>query len=253
VSRAGVYDGWVRHRRYEPVEHAFGYRHALVGLDLADGQRLEQHPWFGWRRPAAVRFHRGDYLRPLEVPLDQAVRACVRQQTGINFDGSIEILTQPRAWGYSFNPVSFYLCRQADGRLAAIVADITSTPWLERHAYALAVPEDHPPGAPLDLTFAKRFHISPFNGMGQIYRWRFIVRDGVFAVHMRNLEGGHCVFDATLVLARHALNGGALSRLLRRSPLLNLQVVFRIYLHAKRLWAKRATFYPHPDPVPAGV
>ncbi len=243
-----AYHGWVRHRRHEPVVHRFGYRHALIGLDLDNGrQALESHPWFGWQRPAPVRFHRGDFLRPVQVPLTEAVHRCVRDQTGVEFAGGIELVTQPRAWGVSFNPVSFYLCHHADGRLAAIVADITNTPWLERHAYALAVPEDHQAGDALDFTFAKRFHISPFSPMRQIYRWRFIVRERALGVHMRSCEGDRCVFDATMVLARRPLRAGGLARLLRTSPLLNLQVIFAIYMQAKRLWRKNVPFHPHPS------
>jgi len=257
VNGSGYYEGWVRHRRYAPVAHAFGYRHAMLGLDLASGRKaLASHPWFAWRQPAPIRFHRDDYLGPAGSDLLEAVRACVRQQCdGLEFTGAVELVTQPRAWGFSFNPVSFYLCHHGDGRLAAIVAEITNTPWLERCTYALAVPTDHHAGEPLEWTFAKRFHISPFNPMQQTYRWRFIVRPGAFAVHMLNLAAdGSTVFDATLVTRRRPLTGGLLARLLRVSPLLNLQVALRIYLQARRLWAKRAPFHAHPRTlVPAGA
>jgi DUF1365 family protein len=237
----------VRHRRRAPIGHGFRYPHAMVAVDAADPSALEAHPWFGWHRPAPVRFHRADYLGPAELPLDEAARRCVREQTGLALDGRVEILTQPRAWGYSFNPVSFYLCHDRAGNLRAIVAEITNTPWLERHAYALAVPEGHPAGAPITWEFAKRFHISPFNPMRQTYRWSFVVRPDAFAVHMVNLDqDGSTVFDATLACRRHRLGLGTLARVLRMSPLLNLQVALRIYLQAKNLWRKGAVFHTHP-------
>lgn len=241
-----VYLGWMRHRRHAPVAHAFGYPHGMVGLDLDDGRAFESHPWCGLARPAPLRFHRGDHLRPLDRPLREAVRDLVRRETGTAIDGGIELVTLPRCLGHCFNPVSFHLCHRADGSLAAIVSEITNTPWLERHAYVHAVPADHPSGAPIDVAFAKRFHISPFNGMRQEHRWRFIVRPDAFAVHMRNLEDGRTVFDATMVLRRRAMTAGGMARLLRTTPLLGLQALFRIYLHAGRLWRKRATVHPHP-------
>lgn len=243
---AWCYLGWVRHRRYAPVRHAFRYRHGLIGVDADDGRALERHPWFGWRRPAPVRFHRGDYLDPAEPSLAAAARARLAREAGVACRGPVELVTQPRAWGYSFNPVSFYLCHHEDGRLAGIVADITNTPWLERHAYALAAPPDWRPGRVLRWRFAKRFHISPFNGMAQEYEWLLVLRPDALAVHMVVREAGRTVFDATLACRRRPLTAGRLSRLLATVPLLNLQVVWRIYFQAWRLWRKRATFHPHP-------
>jgi len=242
-----IYLGWVRHRRHEPVLHSFGYRHGMIGFDLAHGQACETHPWCGFRRTAALRFHRDDYLRPLDRPLDQAVREIVRGESGVIADGPIEVLTLPRCLGFCFNPVSFYLCHQRDGRLAAIVSEITNTPWLERQVYVHPVPADHAEGAPLRVVFAKRFHISPFNGMAQVHDWTFAVRPGVFGVHMRNVEQGRTVFDATLVLQRHAMTAAGISRVIRASPLLGLQALIRIYAQAARLWRKHAPFHAHPS------
>ena len=42
-------------------------------------------------------------------------------------------------FGHCFNPVSFYYCFDAAGeRVEAVVAEVTNTPWGERHAYVLA-------------------------------------------------------------------------------------------------------------------
>ena len=53
-------------------------------------------------------------------------------------DGPIRLLTHLRYFGHCFNPVSFYYCYDAAGeRVAAVVAEVTNTPWGERHAYVL--------------------------------------------------------------------------------------------------------------------
>jgi DUF1365 family protein len=54
------------------------------------------------------------------------------------------LLTHLRYFGYCMNPVSFYYCFDAAGeRVETIVAEITNTPWGERHQYVL----QYPPGA----------------------------------------------------------------------------------------------------------
>ena len=49
--------------------------------------------------------------------------------------------------------------------LDSIVAEITNTPWLERHAYVLPVSTAIPKPPLLEWRFAKAFHVSPFMAM----------------------------------------------------------------------------------------
>ena len=85
-----------------------------------------------------MRFRRSDYLGDPAVPLADAVRALVAERLGSAPQGPIRLLTHLRTFGHCFNPVSFYYCFAADGeRLEAIVAEVTNTPWGERHAYVL--------------------------------------------------------------------------------------------------------------------
>ena len=58
------------------------------------------------------------------------------ERLGHTPQGPIRLLTHLRTLGHCFNPVSFYYCFAPDGEtLEAIVAEVTNTPWGERHAY----------------------------------------------------------------------------------------------------------------------
>ena len=132
-----IYEGTISHRRTEP-RREFRHRLALFYLDLDELPRL-----LGGRlvagRPGLLRFRRHDYLRPETLPLDRAVRETVEDDTGRRPQGPIRLLTQLRSFGHCFNPVSFYYCLDGSGeRLDAVVAEVTNTPWGERHAYVLA-------------------------------------------------------------------------------------------------------------------
>ncbi len=70
------------------------------------------------------------------MPLDEAVRDLVADRIGERPGGAIRLLTNVRMLGHCFNPVSFYYCHRPRVRAscAAVVAQVTNTPWGERHA-----------------------------------------------------------------------------------------------------------------------
>ncbi len=249
-TASAVYEGRVRHRRHAPRAHAFEYRIAQLYIDLDELEGLfdRRRLWSVGRRNVG-EFRRDDYLGPVELPLDEAVRQRVEAATGRRPAGPIRLLTHLRTFGYVFNPVSFYYCFHADGiRLDCVVAEITNTPWKERHAYVLPVDAATPRGRAFEWRFPKTFHVSPFMPMDRGYAWRLTVPGDALHVHMDVTADGREEFDATLVLQRRPLDARALARVLWRYPLMTLQVVGAIHWHALRLWLKGNPVHDHPQP-----
>ncbi len=244
---SAVYEGTVRHRRHEPQAHAFRYRMAQLYLDLdeVDAVFASSHLWSRDRRNLA-EFRRGDYLGDPSMPLADAVRDRAAEVLGRRPDGPVRLLTHARYFGFVFNPVSFYYCHAACGDLDCIVAEITNTPWKERHAYVLPVGDAELRGRALHWRFAKRFHVSPFMAMDRDYGWRFTRPGDDLHVHMDVLRDGHREFDASLHLQRRPLDAASLRRVLWRYPLMTAQVVGAIHWQALRLWLKRTPIHDHP-------
>jgi DUF1365 family protein len=243
-----IYRGVVRHRRRSPVEHAFEYPLFMMYLDLGELPELFDSHWL-WsaRGPAPAWFRRSDYLGSAEVDLAVAVRDEAERLTGHRPAGDIRMLTHLRYFGYVQNPVTFYYCFRPGGdEVDTILAEITNTPWGERHTYAL---RSHDSSATCGRShrFEKSFHVSPFMEMEQRYEWRFSEPGPNLRVHMRNTMGTDKVFDATLALGREEITSASLARALARFPWMTARVVAGIYWQAFVLWAKRVPYQEHPE------
>lgn len=243
-----IYIGDLYHHRYQPRENSFTYRVFFMFIDLDELGQLFDNRWL-WSvgRANVANFKRSDYLGPPDIPLDQAVRDRVAQQLGERPAGPIRMLTHLRYFGHCFNPVTFYYCYDAgDTRVEYIVAEITNTPWRERHSYVLGEKQNLDIEAQKRYRFSKAFHISPFMDMDYTYDWHFVDPDDSLYIHMQNFKENTNCFESILSLQRKKISGPVLAWVLVRFPVMTLKVLSMIYWQAFRLWLKKIPYYENP-------
>ena len=137
--------------------------------------------------------------------------------------------------------MSFYYCFAPDGEtLEAIVAEVTNTPWGERHAYVLEAGDPIPRGG-----FDKALHVSPFMPMDQRYTWRAPAPGPTLSVQIESTQNDHKAFDATLGLKRRPLTRRSLPHD-RAPPRRDPRMLALIYGHAVALKLKGVPVQPHP-------
>ena len=199
---------------------------------------------FKVNKPALVSYYRSDYHGDTKLTLDESVRKTVKEQTGRNLEGPIRLLTHLRYFGYCFNPVSFYYCfDKSDKKLEMIMAEVTNTPWNERHCYFITAKKNKS----FRQGLKKQFHVSPFWDMDHDYDWYFSDVSDTISVNMINYKDEKKVFDATLSLSvSKKLTNLNLFLSVLRFPFSTLMVYLRIHYQAFKLWVKGATFYDHP-------
>ncbi len=245
MTASALYEGWVRHRRLEPVEHSFRYRMFMTYLDLAELPHVLD-PLRGWsaRGPALARFKRSDHIGDPELALDQVIRDQVAAETGERPSGPVRMLTNLRYFGHCFNPVTFFYCfdRSAE-RVEAVLAQVNNTPWGESYSYVIEANGERV----IKASLRKDFHVSPLMGMDHVYEWRTTVPGDDVQVHIESHKDGGRAFDATLSLERLELNRANARRMLVRYPAMTAQVVAKIYWQSLRLKLKGAPYHPHPE------
>jgi DUF1365 family protein len=232
--------GRVMHERLRPVHHRFVYPLFCVRCNLARLATLDSW-WFGIDRWRTLSLATRDYGPRTGGDLELWMRQRLAE-AGIPADGEIWLQTLPRIFGYAFNPVSFWFCHDAQGRLRALLAEVRNT-FGERHGYLLSAPDHAPIGADTVLVCRKTLHVSPFCKVEGDYAFR--VREGarhaLVGIDYSDRQG---LFIRTSIGARIAplTCSGALGALARQ-PLMTILVVVRIHWQALRLLLKKAPFY----------
>jgi uncharacterized protein len=263
--RSALYEGTVTHRRAEPA-HRFDSQVALplLFLDELAGLRavhpladLDPSPHRS-RWPAAIRFHREDYLPSDAATVQRAVEDAVAEAGGL-VRGPVAMLGHVRTWGWLFNPLTLYYCFDPAGRAVEwTVLEVSNTPWHERCTYVVGPPGEH--------RFAKALHVSPFLPAEAIYTLRYSEPEEAIRVvlavdppsppppppppygrvHDPSPKRVPPQLAASMVLRRRPLDRAGMARLLWAHPFMTARVSGRIYAQALGLAARGAPLYRHP-------
>ena len=246
-----LFTGRVAHVRHVPPRVRFAYRLWMLGLDLdrldAIGGRLFRHNAAGivGLRDRDHGPRDGGALRPwVEQRLAEAGLSA--------FAARIHFLLIPRVLGYGFNPIAFYFCHDAAGRLGAVLHQVKNT-FGGQHGYLMPVE----PGATTRQRAAKRMHVSPFFDLHGGYQFAFSAPDfsradgGTgFALSIRYGTPEARRLTATMRLRAQPLTDAALARQLAAMPLMPLKVIAAIHWQALLLWLRGARYHPA-APAPA--
>ena len=236
--------GHTWHGRKGGIENAFRYSIDYVLLDAEADIRSN---WvFGRNRRGLFSLRDLDHGGAPGAGRGAAWVHDVLAAHGLKRPERIEILAQPRVMGHIFNPVSFWLCYDADGALRVVISEVTDT-YGDRHSY-LCLRDDHGPIGPEDRLLAtKVFHVSPFQEIRGDYQFRFDIRPDRIGIWIDH-TGGNGGVIATLVGKRAPLRTAGVLKALLRRPLGSRRVLALIHWQALKLWWKGARFHNRPEP-----
>lgn len=238
-----LYAGRVVHIRHRPFRHRFSYSMWMLSVGLDDMAEIRSRV-FRINRPGLVSLHERDHGARDGSPLRPWAEGLLRAKGLGAFAARIDFLCIPRMFGFAFNPIAFFFCRDIHGKLGAVIHQVKNT-FGDQTAYVLPARDERF----VRQHAAKRMHVSPFFDMGGGYRFALTPPDERgFAISIHYGLEAEPRMTASMKLKFARFSDPALLRLLAAMPLMPLKVFAAIHWEAVRLWVRGARYHPPPPP-----
>lgn len=160
----------------------------------------------------------------------------------------IKLLTIPKALGWGFNPVSFWLCFDKNKNLKVVLAEVNNT-FNERHGYLCFEKDMSPIKYTNIIKHPKVFHVSPFCQVKGQYNFRFDVNEKNLKIDINYVDKNKKLISTAITGNIVPFSNKDLLPQIFILPFLAFKVIFFIHFHALRLWIKKIPFVKKPKKI----
>ena len=231
-----IYTAKVMHKRLFPKVNQFTYGVYYVALPL----------------PAAplpsrlLSFHNKDHGARDGSDVGEWARTLLKNYGVDALIANITLITMPRVLGYVFNPVSFFMCMDAEKKLRAVICEVHNT-FGEQHSYLCARADHAPVTADEWLKAEKLFHVSPFLPRNGHYQFRFALADSGLGIWIDYYDAqGNKQLVTSLTGKLTSLNADSLRHVFWSHPLVTLKAIALIHWQAIKIISKGIRYIAKP-------
>ena len=246
----------VMHKRMFPRVNGFNYRVYYLACPLDQIDQLNDGWRFGVNRRALVGLRLGRYGAREEGATPESLEGWIRRHLKAQSEAlndaitQIMLITMPRAFGYDFNPVSFWLCLDAEGKLRAVLNEVNNT-FGETHSYLCVMPDGAVIGASDLMEAEKLFHVSPFLPREGRYRFRYDAEklaEGKLGIWIDYYAAnGELQLITSLIGKMEPYSRASMRRAFWNIPAVAIKTIALIHYQALKLFAKKIRYIVKPE------
>ncbi len=238
---AKILFGTVMHARLFPKKNAFRYGIYYISIPLSNIKTMT----IARNRFAPLSFYDRDHGARNGGDLEIWIRDILKTKN-LNSDVTdITLICMPRIFGYVFNPVSFWVCRDSKKNICAILCEVNNT-FGERHSY-LCTNNRAPITNDIILKGEKLFHVSPFLKREGHYAFRFDITNDTFKADIDFYDADNQKLLVTSLNGDFKMmDNASLRTAFWKYPLVTFKAIALIHWQAIKLVSKGIKYIPKP-------
>ncbi len=231
--KSEFYISFVRHIRYFPRRYEFDYNFFWTKFELDELDDLDRRTtFFSRNRFNLLSYYDNDHFN-LGFPTTRENVGAFLRENGVTAEvTSVELVTNPRVLGYTFNPVSFFFIETTSSPY--LVIEIGNT-FSECKPYF--VPSECLVAGTWTFTAPKNFYVSPYTSVENTLTFRVRRDNRGLVITIDDFDQkGNLEVRAVYSGKGRAWSTGEVLKLFLSYPLITLRIIWAIHYHALKLF-----------------
>lgn len=241
--KSSLQPGSVFHKRIYPYNHQFKYKtvSALINLDELD--IINKLFLFSVNSFNLFSFFFKDHGERNDNNPKYFILKNITKKFNDKTKYTIYLYCTPSFFGYVFNPISIYLCKDKKNKIKYVCYEVKNTHH-EQHCYFIKIKKN---SEKIYSKLQKKFYVSPFLQMNLKYKFYLFNKKNIFLLNIDVYKKNQIILKTGISSKTVALNNMTLIYYFIKNLFFAQKVMILIHYQAIKIFIKQKTFFSKPQ------
>lgn len=241
--KSSLQPGSVFHKRIYPYNHQFKYKtvSALINLDELD--IINKLFLFSVNSFNLFSFFFKDHGERNDNNPKYFILKNITKKFNDKTKYTIYLYCTPSFFGYVFNPISIYLCKDKKNKIKYVCYEVKNTHH-EQHCYFIKIKKN---SEKIYSQLQKKFYVSPFLQMNLKYKFYLFNKKNIFLLNIDVYKKNQIILKTGISSKTVALNNMTLIYYFIKNLFFAQKVIILIHYQAIKIFIKQKTFFSKPQ------